>query len=398
MARSLSIAAYLANLGVSDRNFGSGDHPPRPSGTIIWARCSAPDQLTVIETLGRKLAEDGDPIQIIATLHNWHKSRSNRALPEPQGKESIRSFIAHWQPAMVMWMRGDLDLVLIDEIRSAGIASILIDANGEGMDNVAGGWVPGAMRSVLAEFEAILAIDRPAAERLIKAGAPPDTVLVAGAMEDSDPALPCDETERQELATAIGTRPVWLAAAASLNEWPDLCLAHQDASRRAHRLLLIIVPADPREAESFADMMRSQNLHVTLRSEEPDPEEPTQVYVVDTEEELGLWYRVAPITYLGGSLHGGGCRDPFEATALGSAVLYGPQVAPFQKHAARLNAAGASRLIRSSNDLGVVVESLLSPDKTAEMAHAAWDVTSRGADVTNRVAAYIQTRLEELEH
>jgi 3-deoxy-D-manno-octulosonic-acid transferase len=79
-------------------------------------------------------------------------------------------------------------------------------------------------------------------------------------------------------------------------------------------------------------------------------------------------------------------------------VLYGPQVAPFQRHAARLNAAGASRLIRSSNDLGSIVESLLSADKTAELAHAAWDVTSRGANVTNRIAAFIQLRLEELVH
>lgn len=397
MARSLSIAAYLANLGVADRSFGPNEHPPRPAGTIIWARCSAPDQLTIVETLGRKLAEDGDPIQIIATLHNWHKIRSNRALPEPQGKETIRGFLDHWQPSMVIWVRGDLDLVMLDEIRSTRIPSILVDANGEGLDNVAGGWVPGAMRSVLAQFEAILTIDRGAAERLIRAGAPADTVLIAGAMEDSDPALPCDEEERQEIAKAIGTRPVWLAAAAQLSEWPDLCLAHQDASRRAHRLLLIIAPADSRQAHDFADMMRGQYLSVALRSEEPDPEETTQVYVVDTDEELGLWYRIAPITYLGGSLHGGGCRDPFEATALGSAVLYGPQVAPHQKHAARLNAAGASRLIRSTNDLGAVVETLLSPDITAEIAHAAWDVTSRGADVTNRIAVYIQARLEELE-
>jgi 3-deoxy-D-manno-octulosonic-acid transferase len=95
-------------------------------------------------------------------------------------------------------------------------------------------------------------------------------------------------------------------------------------------------------------------------------------------------------------LDGDGCRDPFEAAALGSAVLYGPQVAPFQRHAGRLNAAGASRLLRSGADLGLAVETLLAADKTAELAHAAWDVTSRGATVTNRIAALIQLRLEEL--
>lgn len=396
MARSLSIAAYLASLGLSDRAKKPTIQPPRPTGTIIWARCTHPDQLTAIETLGRKLAEDGDPIQIIATMRDWHISRSNRALPEPQGKESIRSFIRHWRPTIVVWLRGDFDLVLLDEIHTARIPSILVDANGEGLDNVAGGWVPGAMRSVLSQFEAVLTLDNNAADRLIRAGTPTETVLVAGAMENNEPALPCNEAERQALAAAIGTRPVWLAAAAQLNELNDLCNAHQEASKRAHRLLLIVVPANLSEAKKFTKKMRGQGFHVTKRSEENDPAEPTQIYVVDTEEELGLWYRIAPITYMGGSLHGGGCRDPFEATALGSAVLYGPHIAPFQKHTARLNAAGASRLIRSGGDLGSIVETLLSVDKTAEMAHAAWDVTSRGADVTNRIAAFLRQRLEEL--
>ncbi len=398
MARSLTIAAYVAGLGSGDNAERLGTQPPRPFGVIIWARCSHPDQLTAVETLGRKLAEDGDPIQIIATLRDWTPAMAARALPEPRGKDNIRTFIAHWQPAMAVWVRGDLDLILLEEMRAAAMHSILVDANGDGLEQVVGGWVPGAMRSLLSQFEAVLTLDHNAAERLIRAGTPAEVVLVTGAMEDCDPALPSAESERQELSQAIGTRPVWLAAAAVPNECHDLCRAHRKASHRAHRLLLIVVPKDPDDAPEFASKMRDDGFHVTLRSEENEPAEPTQVYIVDTDEELGLWYRIAPITYLGGTLHGGGCRDPFEATSLGSAVLYGPQVAPFQRHAARLNAAGASRLIRSGNDLGPVVESLLSADRTAELAHAAWDVTSRGADVTNRIAAFIQTRLEELGH
>ena len=215
-------------------------------------------------------------------------------------------------------------------------------------------------------------------------------------MEDSEPALPCDDEERNALAKAIGTRPVWLAVGTKLEEWFDLCRAHQEASRRAHRLLLIVVPANIEDAEQLAEYMRMDEFQVALRSEEMDPAEITQIYIVDTDEEIGLWYRISPISYLGGTLYGGGCRDPFEATALGSVTLYGPQIAPYQKHAARLNAAGASQLIWSSDDLGEIVESLLSPDVAAEIAHAAWDVTSRGADVTNRVAAYIRSRLDEL--
>lgn len=398
MARSLMIAAYMANLGASDRPEKLAKQPPRPPGTIIWARCNDPDQLTAVETLDRKLAEDGDPVHVVATLRDWRPEHAERALPEPAGKDAIRAFIAHWQPVMTVWVQGDFDPILMAEMRGAGLKVILVDATGDGLGQIAGTWVPGSMRSLLSQFEAVLALDHFAAERLVRAGTPEETVLITGPMEDCAPTLPCDEVERNEIAQAIGTRPVWLAAGANLTETAALCHAHQEASRRAHRLLLIVVPQNPVIGYTFADDIRQRGFHVTQRSKEPLPTEVTQVYVVDTDDDFGLWYRVAPITYMGGSLHDGGCRDPFEATALGSAVLYGPNIAPYQRHAGRLNAAGASRLLRSASDLGVAVEELLAADKAANLAHLAWDVTSRGANVTNRIAAFIQLRLEELVH
>ena len=398
MARSLAIAAYVAGLGSSDRPTDLSHQPPRPEGTIIWARCSHPDQFNAVETLNRKLSEDGDQVHVVATLLDWNPVFSERALPEPRGRENIRSFIAHWKPVMIVWVKGDLDPILLAEMSAAKIPAMLVDATAGGLDHVAGTWVPGAMRSLLSQFEAVLALDQQAAERLIRAGAPEGKVLVTGSMEDSAPVLPCNDAERADVAKAVGTRPVWLAAAAQLDESEDLSAAHMLASRRAHRLLLIVVPKHVVMAFPIAEKMRQLGFNVAMRSKEPDPSEITQVYVVDTEEELGLWYRIAPITYLGGSLKGGGCRDPFEVAALGSAVLYGPKVDPFARHAARLNAADASRLIRSSADLGPTVESLLAADKTAQLAHSAWDVTSRGANVTNRIAAFIQLRLEELVH
>lgn len=396
MARSLAIAAYLASLGSPGRSKNPTHQPPRPTGTIIWARCSHPDQLTAVETLDRKLSEDGDPIHVVATLRDWTPEFADRALPEPSVRLDIRKFIEHWQPVMGIWVKGDLDPILLVEMNKADIPTIFVDASTEGLDDVAGKWVPGAIRSILSQFEAVLALDQNAADRLIHAGTPAETVLVTGAMEDCAPTLPCSEMERNEIATAIGTRPVWLAASAPLDECAMLADAHELVSRRAHRLLLIVVPKNIKMSGLIASAFRDKGFHVSLRSSAPEPSEMSQVYIVDTDEELGLWYRIAPITYLGGTIRGGGCRDPFEVAALGSAVLYGPQVAPFHRHATRLNAAGASVLIRSGTDLGPAVESLLAADKTAELAHAAWDVTSRGATVTNRIASFIQLRLEEL--
>jgi len=395
MGRSLSIAAYLAGRSDRRKDDGFDGHPPRPDGTVIWARCSDPDQLTAIETLARKLTEDGDPIHVIATVPKWNAALASRALPEPKGRKNTKDLLQHWKPAVTIWVKGNLNPIMLAECRAAKVPCLLVDATAEGLENVSGSWVPGAMRSLLSQFEAVLALDQTAAEGLIHAGAPQEIIRVTGPMEDCAPPLPCSETERQELARAIGSRPIWLAAAADFAECAWLSRAQRDASHRTHRLLSIIVPRDLGEAPKFLAQMKAAGLAASLRSEEPEITDVTQVHIVDTDEDLGLWYRIAPMTYLGGTLTGAVCRDPFEPAALGSAVIYGPQVAPYQRHAARLNAAGASRLIRSESDLGPTIDSLLSTERVARLAHAAWDVTSRGADVTNKVVRMIQRRLDE---
>lgn len=396
MARSLSIAAYLAGLRRHGPQSRLAAQPQRPAGAVVWARCTDAGQLTGIASLQRKLAEDGDAIQIIATLRDPSADLSGTALPEPVGKAAIRAFLAHWQPMLAIWAGDVLDPVLLVALRARGVPCVLVDASGHGVDQMPARWVPGTKRALWREFAAVLAVDNPAAARLIRAGASPTQISITGPMQDGGTVLPCDEGARRALAAALGTRQVWLAAGARLDDTAALCAAQRQASKRTHRLLLIVLPDHPRDAPLLAAQMRAAGLDVALRSQTPAPSDPVQVYIIDTAEPLGLWYLIAPITYLGGSLHGGGCRDPFEAANLGSAIVHGPHVAPHDRHAARLARAGATRPISTPDALGNAIEELLAADKTAQLAHAAWDVTSQGADVTNRLAALIHHQLDTM--
>lgn len=396
MATSLTIAAYLAGLGSGHRKSGVIAPAPRPEGTVIWVRCSDRDQLNAVASLQRKLTAHGDPLHFVTTVPELTRRDARRALPQPVGRAETKEFLDYWQPVMSIWVGGDLDTRLLAELRNANVRNMMVDATADGLDKISGRWVPGAMRSVLNQFEAILALDEAHAERLVRAGASKEVTIVTGAMEDCAPALPYSETERTEVVALLESRPVWLVANADPEEAVALAKAQKEASRRAHRLLMIAVPKDIRLVTPLCASLEALGLNVALRSETDRLLDSHQVYLVDTEEELGLWYRIAPLSYIGGTLAGSGCSDPFEAITLGSAVIYGPQVAPFQKSANRLNAAGGAVLIRNANDLGGAVERLLAADKAAAQAHVAWDVATQGANVTNRIAAYIQLRLEEL--
>jgi len=94
---------------------------------------------------------------------------------------------------------------------------------------------------------------------------------------------------------------------------------------------------------------------------------------------------------------GAGGRDPYAPAALGSAVLYGPNVSRYMGAYSRLAAAGAARIVKDAPTLQAAVIRLTAPDRAAQMAHAAWEVISDGAEATDSLLALVEDTLDLLE-
>ena len=100
---------------------------------------------------------------------------------------------------------------------------------------------------------------------------------------------------------------------------------------------------------------------------------------------MGLWYRIASVSFVGGSLVEVGGHNPFEPALLGSAILFGPHVRNFVDGYRRLSDAGAAVLVRSEAELAEALVATIAPDRAAAMAAAAWAACSEGAEVTDAV-------------
>ena len=131
------------------------------------------------------------------------------------------------------------------------------------------------------------------------------------------------------------------------------------------------------------------------RDVEPEPDGETEVFLADGGGEYGLWYRLAPVTFLGGTLLGEGCsRDPLEAAALGSALITGPKAGAHGAAHQRLARARAVRSILTPADLADAAGDLLAPDRAARLAQAAWAASSDGAEATDQVLAAIRAVMD----
>ena len=396
MTRSLSVAAWLSDLGQAARETGAGSYPDRPDGPVIWVRCTDADQLGAAATLARKLTEEGDRITVVPTVPGGSQG-PDPALPQPQGRRAIRAFLDHFRPDMAIWLKGDLDPVLLDALRAGGTPAILVDASAPALDPAgAGRWLPWVQRALVSQFETILTADQPTAERLLRLGVRPAAVRVSGRMEASSAPPPCTEEDRRSLAEHLAGRPRWLAVGARAEDVEMLSAAQTLASRRAHQLLLVVLPESARAAPALAARFAEEGFSVSREEATMDPPEVAQVHVLADEDQRGLWYRLSPIVFPCATLHAlRPSPDPLEAAALGASLIAGPQDAPYARAMARLRSANAVLDISSPAELASAVEALLASDLAARLAHAAWVVTTDGADVTDRVVELVHRRLSE---
>jgi len=403
LLRSLGLGAYLAAARRSPAQPYDPAHD-RPDGTLIWVHATSATRADALNQLAKRLRAQRPEVTVLLTTDRETPRPTHigpsviwEALPE-DFIENARLFLDHWAPDLGIWTGGRLAPAFLSQAAERRLPLFLIDAESGLLSQRSNTWLPDYTPAVLEAFTAILARDETAAHFLRKQGVPAEDIAVVGPLQEGTNPLPCNEAERQEMATLLAGRPVWLAAMLHPAELPVVLQAHRTASRFAHRLLLIVVPDDETEGPQFTEEIRRDEWRVAVWSEGEMPDENTQVLLADTRGEMGLWYRLAPICFMGSSLVAKETgRDPNEPAAHGSAILYGPNVARFLASYERLASAGGARIIRNSQMLSAAVQSLLAADASAAMAHAAWDVATQGAGVADRVLDLIQDTLDTLE-
>lgn len=424
MGRSVGLGLYLfiANYWTAyanrtlDRRLAAGkENPerikerrgissrPRPDGQLVWFHAaSVGESLSLLDLIAR-LRDDDPTLNVLITTGTQSSAEllDKRLPPEVihqfapvDARKFVRAFLAHWKPDLAIWTESELWPGMIHETHATGIPMVLLNARMSEKSFKSWRWLRGTIKSLLARFKLILVQDELTERRLIKLGADPETTSINGSLKQSGGALPHNEIDRADLAERLGTRPVWLAASTHPGEEEITAQALRISRGTSHRLMLIIAPRHPERGPDIAVMLRADGWKVGLRSDGDEPTKETDIYIADTLGEMGLWYRLAPVSFIGGSLVNIGGHNPFEPAALGSAILHGPNVSSAAEVYEMLSEANAARKVEDAKSLAEAVVELMEPQKAALMAHAAWEVSSSGAEATDNALAVIQDMLD----
>ncbi|MCH2164915.1 MAG: 3-deoxy-D-manno-octulosonic acid transferase [Marinovum sp.] len=313
-------------------------------------------------------------------------------------RDTTALFMAHFDPEICLWSTGDLRPFLIDAAFAQECPVALIDAREDALGSRGLLRWAHPLQALLRGMHFCFASDDAASARLERLGVATSRKEVLGPLRESGAAMTANERVLDALSETIGVRPVWLAAMVQPQETATVLCAHRQANRFSQRLLLILVPEQPDMADGMAERADQVGLRIARWSAGEFPDDRTDVLLADTLGEMGLWYRLAAVSFMGSSLVAGvgGC-DPFEPAALGSAILYGPNCGRHLEAYSKLVDAGAARMVRDTDSLTAALKYLSGPDRAANMALAAWDLVSRGAAVVDRIVDLAQDMLDDVQ-
>ena len=342
---------------------------PRPEGRLLWLHAASVGEALSILPLVERLRLDHSGLHVLVTTGTLTSGRLLEVrLPRevihqyvPVDRRAwVRRFLEHWRPDAAVWVESELWPNLIAETAARGVPMALVNARISESSFKRWSALKSHVAPLLASFSVVLCQDETQASRFRALGAL--RAKCVGNLKYAAPPLPVDAAALEELKQATEGRPLWLAASTHPGEEAIAAAAHLQARQRFPRLLTIVVPRHPARGPDVAQIIARRGMRVARRSAGDPVSHDVEVYVADGIGELGLFYRLAPVAFVGGSLVPHGGHNPLEPAQLSSAILCGPHTFNFEEICDRLAGAGALRRVAAADELADAVVFLLSDE------------------------------------
>ena len=385
---------------IGERRGISGDI--RPHGPLVWIHGASVGEVLAAAALIEKLRAlnirilltSGTVTSAAIVAKRFPADIIHQYVPYDSPRYVAR-FLDHWRPGLALFIESDLWPNLILASAARRLPMVLI--NGRMSHRSFPRWrrVAGTISALLGRFDICMAQSHIDAERFTALGS--RNVITTGNLKLDVPAPPADTAKLERLMSMTRGRPIIVAASTHPGEEDILLAAHRTLAGYFPSLLSVIVPRHPGRGEAIARTIAASGLHVALRSREELPTATTDIYVADTMGELGLFYRLAPIVFMGGSLVPHGGQNPIEAVKLGASIVHGPHVFNFSDVYEALDSAGGARRADTREALVKQLGQLLADPAAREWSvGAAERVVGQLGGALNRTLVALEPYLLQL--
>lgn len=227
---------------------------------------------------------------------------------------------------------------------------------------------------ILKKYTAIYPQSKQDAQKFISIGANPKTIEVMGNLKFDIKAPDISQLNFKKTSDD----KIILAGSSHTGEEEIILNIFSELKIEILNLKLIIAPRHPERNEKVFELIQNNGLTCEKRSDNSNslsmfPHLQASCLLLDTMGELGKFYSVCDIAFMGGSFpfaggdnfakKGVGGHNPLEATIFNKPIVSGPSIHNFKDIYAILTSTNAGKVVKSSEELQKYLKKLLTDDK-----------------------------------
>ena len=372
----------------------------RPQGKLIWFNAASVGESLSILNLVEELSKKNKNLYFLITTTTISSSIIlKEKIPDNcihqfspiDTFSSSKKFLDHWKPDLAIFVESEFWPRLIFEVKKRGIPLGLINARMEKKTYESWSNIKNSAKLILEKFDFVYANDNVTSRRLLSLGISKSKLL--GVVSSKEHAIPLsyELEEREKFLKIFHNKKVWVAASTHQGEEEILEATQKLLFDNDQNFLLILVPRHPDRGLDIYKKLKLNGQVIKIRSKGQKITKETSIYLADTLGELGLWYNLSKIVFLGGSLVKIGGHNPYEPCRFGNAIISGPNIFNFQEAFDQLRKNKALIIVKNAQELAVQIKNLSFKDNASLLGHRGFKYVNSLANNCSKIINTIST-------
>lgn len=351
----------------------------RPAGALLWLHGASNGELTSVRWMVEAMVQRSPDLGLIVTcntetaralVEGWGMAQVTARMAPLDYRWAVARFLGRWRPDALLIVENELwpNRITMMEARERPV--LVFGARMS--EGSAKGWArfPALCEAMFGALTFVSAQDEVSRTRLRGLGVRPGRLGPVTSLKARGPAPGAVAPLPDALRHAFTPTTTLLAASTHPGEERAVLEGFAQARAAGHVARLIVAPRHPRRRAEVEALIRAAGLGFATRSTGAEPGA-APVYLADTMGEMDLWYRLAGVTFVGGSLVPAGGHTPYEPARFGSAILHGPYVSNFVAVYHALDRVGGARVVADAAGIAAALAELTDATRRARMAAAA---------------------------
>lgn len=375
----------------------------RSNSKLIWFHGASVGETLSIIGLIEEITKINDELEFLITSGT---NSSSQVLSTKMPKNAVhqfvpidtpravKSFLKHWRPDFAIWVESEVWPRLLIETSKTKVPMWLVNGSMSLRSYKKWRYAPLSMQYLYNKFEKIYLRDERSAGFLNQLGLSSENFTVYGSLKADQEKLEFRKSDLKEVKNGLKEKRVWVAASTHAGEEEIVLKAHEKLLEVDKDIFLVLVPRHPERGKELTKLALSLNFKVSIRSKSKKINSTDQVHIGDTLGELGLWYELTCVSFIGGSITKNGGHNPYEAILADTFIIHGPETFNFDEIYRKLDEKNFGKEITNSEQLFQEVLSLFNKNNLDIRSAKAKELIASDKKKIKTLANQIYDRLQ----